>query len=202
VERRVAAAASLGSSFLPSHCFVFLVACRYGPGPYSVEVEVSSTTGEGSEYMTFELTTATPHTTLWFLEQTQKDMYNFGEFAFTNSGSHLILARPTTEGLRERLEEYGLTRVVFPEYSHERPHTKYTVGLAGRPGGPNWYINMNDNTQLHGPGGYAADGSADPCFAVVTRGFDVADRIHNLGAGEDWKDLQPNIVVRSMKLLT
>jgi cyclophilin family peptidyl-prolyl cis-trans isomerase len=153
-----------------------------------------------------ELATADqmPHTVHWFLEQVDTGMYNFAEFAFTSSAEHVVLAKPVTEGLLERLDEYGLYRIMFPEYSSEVEHVKYSVGLSGRPGGPNFYINMDDNSRSHGPGGYAADGSADPCFGRITRGFDAIDRLHSAKGDVEggWTQLNPNVYILSVKLLS
>lgn len=59
-------------------------------------------------------------------------------------------------------------------------------------GGPNFYINTNDNTQIHGPGGQppeddiiaeaaAQAGTAvsrpEPCFGRVVSGYDVIQRL-------------------------
>jgi hypothetical protein len=69
-----------------------------------------------------------------------------------------------------------LDHLAFPEYSDEFPHVPWTVGFAGRPGGPDFYINKVDNTASHGPGGqyqHDLDEYADPCFAKVVDGFDT-----------------------------
>jgi hypothetical protein len=63
---------------------------------------------------------------------------------------------------------------------------------------------MRDNPKVHGPGGYAKDGSADPCFGRITRGTDIIDRIHAL-TGElnpgDWKKIENPVAIISMKRL-
>ena len=40
----------------------------------------------------------------------------------------------------------------FQEYSPQHPHKYGTVGYAGRPSGPGWYVSIKDNTHNHGPG--------------------------------------------------
>lgn len=40
----------------------------------------------------------------------------------------------------------------FQEYSPQYPHEKHTLGFAGRPGGPPFYISTVDNVRNHGPG--------------------------------------------------
>ena len=189
-----------------SLCSHLLSLHRYGPGPYLVEIELSfngNSDRSNKAYITMELATADqmPQTVLWFLEQVDTGIYNFAEFAFTSSVEHLVLAKPVTEGLVRRMEEFGLYRIVFPEYSSDFKHVKYSVGLSGRPGGPNFYINMDDNSRHHGPGGYAADGSGDPCFGRITRGLDAVDRLHVV-QGDGWTELNPNVYILSMKILS
>lgn len=49
--------------------------------------------------------------------------------------------------------------------------------MAGRPGGPDFYISTIDNTKNHGPGSQNKDAKlldeADNCFAMLISGFDV-----------------------------
>jgi hypothetical protein len=56
------------------------------------------------------------------------------------------------------------------EFDAKFPHRKYSLGMAGRPGGPDFYISTQDNTRNHGPGGqpgYTLKEEADTVFAVV-----------------------------------
>ena len=104
----------------------------------------------------------------------------------------------------ERFQESGVASVLFQEYSESMPHVPYSVGMSGRPSGPNFYFNVQDNSKLHGPGGYAKDGSADPCFGRVVRGQDAIDTMHQLNGGVnpgEWKELDPKVAVRWVKLL-
>jgi hypothetical protein len=97
----------------------------------------------------------------------------------------------------------GMASVLFQEYSEEHPHVKYTMGYAGRPGGPDFYLSMQDNTKNHGPGGqgsYADASEADPCFAKVVQGFEVADRIHQSAVKPgDYKHMEHNVAITSMR---
>jgi len=70
-----------------------------------------------------------------------------------------------------RYAELGLDQLAFPDYSRDYPHTPWTVGFTGRPGGPDWYINKVDNTQGHGPGGqyqYLLTEQGDSCFGTIS----------------------------------
>lgn len=58
--------------------------------------------------------------------------------------------------------------LVFQEYSEFFPHVKYSLGFAGRPGGPQFYISMKDNTRCHGPGSQrSTTNEADSCFGII-----------------------------------
>jgi hypothetical protein len=58
--------------------------------------------------------------------------------------------------------------LVFQEYHKAFPHVEYTLGYAGRPGGPGFYISTRDNTINHGPGSQkSTTGEADGCFGIV-----------------------------------
>jgi hypothetical protein len=48
--------------------------------------------------------------------------------------------------------DYIKSSMPFQEYSPQHPHKYGTVGYAGRPSGPGWYVSIKDNTKNHGPG--------------------------------------------------
>lgn len=82
------------------------------------------------------------------------------------------------------------------------------MGYPGRPGGPDFYINMRDNSFLHGPGGQVNHYSdmvidADPCFAKVVEGFDVVERIRrsNVQPGGLHDDMQYPVTIVKMTVL-
>lgn len=57
--------------------------------------------------------------------------------------------------------------LAFQEYHAQFPHKRYTLGFAGRPGGPAFYISTIDNTRNHGPASQGSASEADSCFAEV-----------------------------------
>jgi hypothetical protein len=71
----------------------------------------------------------------------------------------------------------GAMGLAFQEYDARFPHEKYTLGFAGRPGGPEFYISTVDNVANHGPGSQGSKTEADSCFARVVGGFDVVERM-------------------------
>jgi len=85
--------------------------------------------------------------------------------------------------LKSKFEKNRLDTMPYQEYSLDYPHTKYTVGFAGRPGGPDFYINKVDNSENHGPGGqthHDLHEEADPCFGRVVAGFEVIEDINRI----------------------
>lgn len=82
---------------------------------------------------------------------------------------------------------------------------KYTLGYAGRPGGPDFYISTRDNTDNHGPGGqgsYEDPTEADPCFAKVIDGFNIVDRMHQSKVKPGgYQAMEYNVGIRKMVLV-
>ena len=72
-------------------------------------------------------------------------------------------------------EEYQ-PNIAFQEYSENYVHERFTVGVAGFPGGPDWYINLVDNLQNHGPGGQHPT-LANPCIGKIVSGFETVAKI-------------------------
>ena len=100
---------------------------------------------------------------------------------FSHNSNHIVLAElKDSKGNNKRdiFVENNISTLSFPEYNTEYPHHKYTLGFGGRPGGPGFYINTEDNRDIHGPGGqlgYHLVEEADPCFAKVIEGRHVID---------------------------
>ena len=58
--------------------------------------------------------------------------------------------------------------MAFQEYHEAFPHIEYSLGFAGRPGGPAFYISTRDNSVNHGPGSQGSKtGQADGCFGII-----------------------------------
>lgn len=127
-----------------------------------------------------------PHTVHVFLEQVSHGLWNNAWFYI--NGPHVLQAGPQAQSLNDGEDPrevalrpfvaQGLESVAYPEYSNEFPHRPWTLGLTGRPGGPDFYINKMDNSKAHGPGGQYHNilpEFADPCFAIVVKGFDTLE---------------------------
>jgi cyclophilin family peptidyl-prolyl cis-trans isomerase len=170
---------------------------RFGPGPHQVEITVAfdpefpkeKDTDENMARILIEMAPVEemPHAVYWFLEQVSRKLYdgcsfhrNAGHVVQGGPAPNFLTPIPNPSSLNKRFKDAGFYSILFQEYSPNFPHQKYTLGFAGRPGGPDFYISTHDNSRVHGPGGqssYEDQTEADSCFAKVVEGFDVADRM-------------------------
>jgi cyclophilin family peptidyl-prolyl cis-trans isomerase len=149
-----------------------------------------------------------PHSVFLFLEQIDHHLYDHS--SFHRNSPHLIQAGPSNSpASHARFRHHpSLQAVIFQEYAPEMSHKQYTLGYSGRPGGPDFYVNMRDNSALHGPGGqhhpYAdISRDADPCFAKVIRGFEAIERVHRAAVMDSATNdaMVHPIVIDSIKVL-
>eukprot|EP01006_Ploeotia_vitrea_P011115 TRINITY_DN2963_c0_g1_i1.p1 TRINITY_DN2963_c0_g1~~TRINITY_DN2963_c0_g1_i1.p1 ORF type:complete len:325 (-),score=3.91 TRINITY_DN2963_c0_g1_i1:59-1009(-) len=112
-----------------------------------------------------------PHAVFVFMEL----MSNWQAGGFHRPAGHVLQA--LVNGPNKR----GLA---FQEYSEHYPHVIGTLGFAGRPGGPGFYINTMDNTHNHGPGSQGSQTEADSCFAKVISGMDTVNRMQEQWGGK------------------
>ena len=192
---------------------------RFGPGPHYVSVTILLEEGNPSSQREIIIELAPlelmPHSIHLFLTQIDEGYWTRGTPAIAINAEHVLQAcpHPCLENVDmggsspgypyEDMKRAGLDTVSFQEYSTYYPHVKYTIGFAGKPhSGPEFYINMMDNTLDHGtleerrfkmgPTRYAAwaaeaFGSLEevneksiepyPCFGKIIKGFDVVDEI-------------------------
>ena len=170
---------------------------RFGPGPHRVEFEIEypcsplppsdpdpATWKKWTSYLLVEMAPLNlmPHTVNLFLKQVHHQLWD-GTYVAMNK-RHVMQISPryedepanvtATERSYHHFHAEGLDKVSYQEYSPEYPHEQYTIGISGRPSGPDFYINKMDNTVIHGPGGQMSDGDmhneADPCFGRLLNG--------------------------------
>jgi cyclophilin family peptidyl-prolyl cis-trans isomerase len=143
-----------------------------------------------------------PHAVHIFLSQISEGYWTRGTSAIVMNPGHVLQACPhpclETKALGGSypgdpyvdMRHAGLDSVSFQEYHPEYPHEKYTIGFAGRPhSGPEFYINLMNNTLDHGPKQAktveeVVDETAlepDPCFGKIISGFEVIDKISEEG---------------------
>jgi len=186
---------------------------KFGPGPHRVEIQARFDSHKGFDdvgYITIELAPIEdmPHAVYWFLEQVSRKLYD--GCSFYSDPGHVIQAGPIANFLsgenipkHQRFKDAGFDTILFQEYSTKFPHQKYTLGYSGRPGGPDFYINMRDNSEAHGPGGQTHKHGfmeADTCFAKVIGGFDIVDRMHELPKEEGRAVLVDNVAITRMTI--
>jgi len=193
---------------------------KFGPGPHKVEIIVQfdpnfpkkEGVDETLDRIIIELAPVDemPHVVYWFLEQVSRGLYD--GCSFHRNAGHVVqggpapnFLSPPNPKLHKRFKDAGFYSILFQEYSPNFPHKKYTLGLAGRPGGPDFYVSTRDNSRLHGPGGqtsYEDPTEADSCFAKVILGFDVVDRMQLSPVKPGgYKAMVENVAIISMKIL-
>lgn len=180
-----------------------MISFSFGPGPHYAQFTLNIP-GDGIkkfivEFASLELMPVTVNS---FLQQIKRGLWD--DSAFYLKAAHVLIARPISWDLkRGKREEFGdLERIAFPEYSEHFPHAQYTLGLNGRPSGPDFYINSMDNSVPHGPSGHQKDGYAEPCFAKVIIGKETVDLIAELpNKHDDEFLLQHAIQIVHVKLI-
>lgn len=192
---------------------------RFGEGPHRVEFTLqfppdnvqgsskAASSAQGKNKFIVELAPLSimPHSVYHFLRTISLQLWD--DTAFVQHTSHVIQATPTdfytAQPISYKFKNANLDRLSFQEYSKEYPHERYTVGYAGRPGGPDFYINMEDNTERHGPGGqlhHDLHEEGEPCFGKVVEGRDVVDQIYHQKGRDD--TIKINVVrIQSARLL-
>ena len=149
-----------------------------------------------------------PHSVLTFLEQVEHGLWD--NTYFMTNAPHILLSstvqdvksKPYNYSHLSAFQDVGLDHLLFQEYHDHYPHKSMTLGFAGRPAGPNFYINKIDNTVIHGPGGQAhhdIDEEADPCFATVVGGKEILMRIFALPVqqGDSYELFRPVKITRA-----
>ncbi|KAL7510491.1 hypothetical protein ACHAXN_007392 [Cyclotella atomus] len=129
-------------------------------------------------------------------------VYNFLEIArtwkggaFHRNANHVLQAKAHSEVKRS---------MPFQEYSDEYPHVKGTIGYAGRPSGPAFYISILDNSKNHGPGSQQKHNpyEADSIIGTIIEGMnDIVPRIHTMPFHEFNKDRMKWVLIRRMHVL-
>lgn len=187
----------------------------FGAGPHKVKFELEFHPDEVppgtrsdfiAELAPLELM---PYTVNFFLKQVRLGLFN--GCSFHRNAGHVVQGGPANNhlnpeiNLRKPFKDANLSSVIFQEYHKEFPHRKYTMGYAGRPGGPDFYVSTMDNTRNHGPGGqqsYALKSEADPCFAKVIDGFEAVDRMHKLSVQPgDYKRMKHYVAIKKVTIL-
>jgi len=141
-----------------------------------------------------------PHSTNVFLHSVKEKFYD--GIYFDYAPEHILMTNIDERVVNSKFVTGGQGPLAFSEYSPKHKHEKWTIGFAGRPSGPNFYMNMVNNTLVHGPGGqerYVLNNNADPCFGKVIAGGEAITRMHE---GEKTNDmLKLPVMIRSARIL-
>lgn len=146
----------------------------YGPGPYQVEITLSSTSAVEINSRSFVLEmaplAAMPHSVHHFLRMVSEGVWNHMSFVQSSSAPNVLRSTPmdmaTAETTNENFVKAKLTKLTFSERSPEYPFGPYTVAFVGTPGGPDFYIAGNQEPSVS---------NVASCFATVISGKDVVD---------------------------
>lgn len=177
---------------------------RFGKGPHKVEFEIeypqyTQDIDDPTQWprvrgiLLIELAPLNlmPVALNMFLQQVHHKLWN--GCAFVINAAHILQAGPhkynneryvpNHSDLMGKFTAAKLNKIPFQEYHQDYPHEQWTVGMAGRPGGPDFYINKVNNTKNHGPGGqliHDLHEEADPCFGKIVRGFEIMNEINKI----------------------
>ena len=146
----------------------------FGIGPHRVIVVVKDQAGVSSKFVIeLALLLEMPHAIHHFLQMVDLELWD-GLSLVHGTDSDSVLATPITldshEWERKRFVDANLTHMAFSEFSETYPppdHHKYSVAFVGRPGGPEFYFNLEDDPEFHGH---------ESVFGIVSEGRDVIDK--------------------------
>lgn len=85
-----------------------------------------------------------PYTVNFFMSQVSLGLFN--GCSFHRNAGHVVQGGPVPSHLNpgqkmhQGFKDAMLQSVGFQEYHPDFPHKKYTLGYAGRPGGPDFYV--------------------------------------------------------------
>jgi len=153
-----------------------------------VQFELDFNDSTNRQFFTVQLASLEhmPVSVYMFLQQVSKQLWD--NTAFFINAPHVLMAKTKSVDMQTshfaHFRREGVDHVPFEEYSDQHPHKMYTLGFSGHSNvGPDWYVNVRDNSQNHGPQGPLGSG-AEPCFGEVIIGRQVIDRVRRLPGGE------------------
>jgi hypothetical protein len=127
-------------------------------------------------------------------------IYTFMEIARHWAGGAFHRIAPHV--LQVMVKTHIIKHLAFQEYSPEYPHRERTVGYAGRPSGPAWYVSIQDNSKNHGPGSQQTHNpyEADSCFGTVVEGYEHVLRIKKVEGMGFLGDAKKHVLITSMTI--
>jgi hypothetical protein len=149
-----------------------LLVLKYGPPPYRVAMKLTFPESmpdfaeagkDGTIIVEMGPIEYVPYCVYFFLSVVD----NFKGGSFHRNAGHVLQAMVNANG----------PGLAWQEYSPKFPHVQYTLGYAGRPGGPAFYISTVDNKENHGPASQGSPTEADGCFGKIFKGIDIVKRM-------------------------
>jgi len=134
-----------------------------------------------------------PHSVYTFLEIARQ--WNLNGGAFHRIAGHVLQVMVKTRKIKH---------LAFQEYSPEYPHKERTVGYAGRPSGPAWYVSIQDNSRNHGPGSQQKHNpyEADAAIGRVIEGYEESVlRITKVPGSGFLGDTKKHVIIKSMTIM-
>jgi len=177
----------------------------FGTDQMRVELQLETKEVQGKVIIEMAPTNLMPHSVHLFLFQVLHKLWDGTSFAI--NAPHIMQAgaySPEGKSVRQRFKDAGIETVAFQEYSSKFTHEKWHIGFAGRPGGPDIYINKMDNTLNHGPGGQAhhhLEEEADPAFAKVVGRKDVLQKMFDMPATGKNFLLKEYIIIKQARII-
>lgn len=147
---------------------------RFGDGPHRVKVTLEDNNGTFNTFVIeLAMLIEMPHAVHHFLQMIDLQLWD-GLALVHGTESDIIKATPlsldTHQWAGQRFVDSNLTQMAFTEFSSTYPpphHHKYSVAFEGRPGGPDFYISLEDDIDFH---------DHESAFGIVVEGRDVLDR--------------------------
>jgi hypothetical protein len=173
---------------------------QWGDGPHRVQVHVRDPDTNTTHTFLMELAMLMeqPHSVHHFLKMVDRKVWD-GLTLVHGTSSDAIMATPVSlerhEWAGQRFVDANLTTMAFTEYSATYPpphHHKYSVAFSGRPGGPDFYISMEDDLELH---------DHESAFALVVEGREVLDRFFLKKENNDKGNSDQMMIIESIRLL-
>mmetsp|Transcript_18770 Transcript_18770/g.45329 ORF Transcript_18770/g.45329 Transcript_18770/m.45329 type:complete len:420 (-) Transcript_18770:85-1344(-) len=173
---------------------------RYGSGVYRMRVNVRDETGKASSFViqtadVMEL----PHAIDHFVRMVESKLWDGLTFVHEYD-SKVVMATPMTQDAShtwagQRFTDANITHMAFTETSVSFPpphYRKFSVGFSGRPGGPSFYINMDEEV--------VSSHEHESMFGIVMEGRDVVLQffLKNHVDGQDKKMLS----IDSIEMMT
>jgi cyclophilin family peptidyl-prolyl cis-trans isomerase len=147
----------------------------YGIGPHRVQVIIKDQADVSYKFVIeLAMLMEMPHAVHHFLRMVDLRLWD-GLSLVHGIGLDYLMATPMTldshEWERKRFVDANLTHMAYTEFSetYSPPdHHKYSVAFAGRPGGPEFYVNLEEHPQFS---------EHESVFGIVSEGRDVIDKL-------------------------